>query len=105
MSNVTAPSTVPTAQQPLTKFDPSLINPQLQVDPQTQAGMSFDTWDGSDYNVPPMLDQFPDYDWAAGFEFSNSEFPNAPLGPIGGPGPMGGNMMPQNVGNMGYTFG
>lgn len=90
-------TTVPTAQQPLTKFDPSLINPQLQVDPST--GISFDTWDGSDYNVPPMLDQFPDYDWAAGFEFSNSEFPNAPLGPIGGP------MMPQNVGNMGYTFG
>ena len=93
----TAPSTMPTAQQPLTKFDPSLINPQLQVD--SSAGMSFDTWDGSDYNVPPMLDQFPDYDWAAGFEFSNSEFPNAPLGPIGGP------MMPQHVGNMGYTFG
>lgn len=93
----TAPSTIPTGQQPLTKFDPSLINPQLQVDPAP--GMSFDTWDGSDYNVPPMLDQFPDYDWAAGFEFSNSELPNAPLGPIGGP------MMPQNVGNMGYTFG
>lgn len=82
---------MPTAQQPLTKFDPSLINPQLQVEPQPgQPGtnMSFDTWDGSDYNVPPMLDQFPDYDWAAGFEFTNSEFPNAPLGPIGGPGPM-----------------
>lgn len=90
-------STLPTSQQPLTKFDPSLIHPQLQVDPTT--AMSFDTWDGSDYNVPPMLDQFPDYDWAAGFEFSNSEFPNATLGPIGGP------MMPQNVGNMGYTFG
>ncbi|KAJ4370169.1 hypothetical protein N0V86_008905 [Didymella sp. IMI 355093] len=92
-----APTSIPTAQQPLTKFDPSLINPQLQVDPSS--GMSFDTWDGSDYNVPPMLDQFPDYDWAAGFEFSNSEFPNAPLGPIGGP------MMPQNAGHMGYTFG
>ncbi|UPX17520.1 uncharacterized protein EKO05_0007869 [Ascochyta rabiei] len=92
----TAASTMPTAQQPLTKFDPSLINPQLQVDPS--AGMSFDTWDGSDYNVPPMLEQFPDYDWAAGFQFSNSEFPNAPLGPVGGP-------IPQNVGNMGYTFG
>lgn len=93
----TAPSTVPTAQQPLTKFDPSLINPQLQVDPPV--GMSFDTWDGSDYNAPPILDQFPDYDWAAGFEFSNSDFPNAPLGPIGGP------MVSQNVGNIGYTFG
>ncbi|KAJ4404648.1 hypothetical protein N0V91_005798 [Didymella pomorum] len=93
------PTSIPTAQQPLTKFDPSLINPQLQVDPSAPQQMSFDTWDGSDYNVPPMLDQFPDYDWAAGFEFSNSDFPNAPLGPIGGP------MMPQNVGNMGYTFG
>jgi len=92
-----APSTIPTAQQPLTKFDPSLINPQLPID--STAGMSFDTWDGSDYNVPPMLDQFPDYDWAAGFEFTNSEFPNATLGPIGGP------MMQQNIGNMGYTFG
>lgn len=103
VSNTSAPA-VPTAQQPLTKFDPSLINPQLQVDPQQQqqqhgANMSFDGWDGSDYNVPPMLDQFPDYDWAAGFEFTNSEFPNALPGPIGGP------MMPQNVGNMGYTFG
>lgn len=88
---------MPTAQQPLTKFDPSLINPQLQIDPSA-AMTSFDTWDGSDYNVPPMLDQFPDYDWAAGFEFTNSDFPNAPLGPIGGP------LMPQNVGNMGYTF-
>ncbi|KAF1927574.1 C6 zinc finger domain-containing protein [Didymella exigua CBS 183.55] len=95
--SASAPTSVLTAQQPLTKFDPSLINPQLQVDPS--AGMSFDTWDGSDYSVPPMLDQFPDYDWAAGFGFSNSDLPSVPLGPLGGP------LMPQNVGNMGYTFG
>jgi transcriptional regulatory protein LEU3 len=88
----------PPGQLPLTKFDPSLVNPQLQMDPGTN--MSFDTWEGgSEYNVPPMLDQFPDYDWAAGFEFSNSDFPNAPLGPVGGP------MMQQNVGNMAFTFG
>ena len=91
-------TTGPPGQLPLTKFDPSLINPQLQMDPGTN--MSFDNWDGgSEYNVPPMLDQFPDYDWAAGFEFSNSDFPNAPLGPVGGP------MMQQNVGNMAFTFG
>jgi hypothetical protein len=91
------PTSAPPGQLPLTKFDPSLVNPQLQMDPGTT--MSFDTWDGSEYNVPPMLDQFPDYDWAAGFEFSNSDFPNAPLGPVGGP------MMQQNVGNMAFTFG
>jgi transcriptional regulatory protein LEU3 len=91
-------TTGPPGQLPLTKFDPSLVNPQLQMDPGTN--MSFETWDGgSEYNVPPMLDQFPDYDWAAGFEFSNSDFPNAPLGPVGGP------MMQQNVGNMAFTFG
>jgi transcriptional regulatory protein LEU3 len=91
-------TTGPPGQLPLTKFDPSLVNPQLQMDPGTN--MSFETWDGgSEYNVPPMLDQFPDYDWAAGFEFSNSDFPNAPLGPVGPP------MMQQNVGNMAFTFG
>jgi len=83
------------AQIPITKFDPSLV--QMQNDP---AVMSFDTWEGSDYNVPPMMDQFPDYDWAAGFDFSNTEFPTMPTGAIGGP------MIPGNsMGNMGYTFG
>lgn len=38
-----------------------------------QVNMSFDTWNtgGSEYNVPPMLDQFPDYDWAASFDIGN----------------------------------
>jgi transcriptional regulatory protein LEU3 len=66
-------------QAPVTKFDPSLVNPQLHPDLSV---MSFDTWDGSQYDVPPMTDQFPDYDWAAGFEFSNSEFPTLSVGPI-----------------------
>lgn len=84
------------SQIPMNKFDPSLV--QMPTDP---AVMSFDTqWDGSDYNVPPMMDQFPDYDWAAGFDFSNTEFPAIPAGPIGE-----GQMMAGNVGNMGYTFG
>lgn len=82
------------AQIPITKFDPSLV--QMQPDP---AVMSFDAWDGSDYNAPPMMDQFPDYDWAAGFDFSNTEFPTMPAGAIGGP------MLPGNMGNMGYSFG
>lgn len=87
--------TMPMNQQiPLNKFDPSLL--QMPTEP---AVMSFDNWEGSDYNVPPVMDQFPDYDWAAGFDFSNTEFPPMPAGPIGAP------MMPNNMGNMGYTFG
>lgn len=85
-------------QIPVTKFDPSLV--QMPTDP---ALMSFDnTWEGSDYSIPPMMDQFPDYDWAAGFDFSNTEFPSVPLNPVN---PVGNPMMPNNVGNMGYTFG
>jgi transcriptional regulatory protein LEU3 len=76
------------SQIPMNKFDPSLV--QMPTDP---AVMSFDAWDGSDYSVPPMMDQFPDYDWAAGFDFSNTEFPTMPAGPIGG-----APMMPNNVG-------
>jgi len=83
----------PNPQNPVTKFDPMLVNPQLPTDP---ALMSFDAWDGSDYSVPPVLDQFPDYDWAAGFEFSNSNFPTIPMNPI---------MPGQTAPNMGYTFG
>ena len=78
-------------QLPVTKFDPSLVNPQMQPDPSVMS--SFDAWEGPDYGVPPMLDQFPDYDWAAGFEFSNAEMPNVPVGPINpmmtAPGPGG----------------
>lgn len=84
------------AQIPLNKFDPSLV--QMSADP---AVMGFDSWDGSDYNGPPMMDQFPDYDWAAGFDFSNTEFPAMPAGPIG----VGAPMVPSNMGNMGFTFG
>jgi transcriptional regulatory protein LEU3 len=83
------------SQIPMNKFDPSLV--QMPPDP---AVMSFDTWEGSDYNVPPMMDQFPDYDWAAGFDFSNTEFPAMPAGTMGGPP-----MLPSNMGNIGYTFG
>ncbi|KAI4659875.1 uncharacterized protein J4E79_005677 [Alternaria viburni] len=86
-------------QLPVTKFDPSLVNPQMQQDPSV---MSFDAWEGPDYGVPPMLDQFPDYDWAAGFEFSNAEMPNVPVGPMN---PMMTAPGPGGAPNMGYTYG
>jgi transcriptional regulatory protein LEU3 len=49
---------------------PPLMQQQIPTNP---VNMSFDTWDvGSDYGgYQPMLDQFPDYDWAASFDFSN----------------------------------
>lgn len=87
-------------QLPVTKFDPSLVNPQMQPDPSVMS--SFDAWEGPDYGVPPMLDQFPDYDWAAGFEFSNAEMPNIPVGPIN---PMMTAPGPGGAPNMGYTYG
>lgn len=40
--------------------------------------VSFDGWDGSEYSVPPMLDQYPDYDWAASFDFAN-DWSQAPM--------------------------
>ncbi|KAH8722752.1 hypothetical protein GQ44DRAFT_351211 [Phaeosphaeriaceae sp. PMI808] len=99
------PQQMPTAtmnvQIPLTKFDPSLV--QEQPDPSV---MSFDTWDGSDYNAPPMMDQFPDYDWAAGFDFSNTEFPSMPATTMKGTPLMPSNMSNiGSIGHMGYTFG
>ncbi|KAJ4376137.1 hypothetical protein N0V83_001418 [Neocucurbitaria cava] len=90
------PNSSAQSQAPISKFDPSLVNPQLQPDPTV---MSFDGWDGSEYSAPPMLDQFPDYDWAAGFDFSNSDFPTIPVGPMNTIVP-GGNPV-----GMGYTFG
>jgi hypothetical protein len=86
-------------QLPVTKFDPSLVNPQMQPDPSV---MSFDAWEGPDYGVPPMLDQFPDYDWAAGFEFSNADMPNVPVGPMN---PMMTAPGPGVAPNMGYIYG
>ncbi|CAI6332389.1 unnamed protein product [Periconia digitata] len=52
------------------KFDP---NPAFMghIPQSNQTPVSFDGWDGSDYSAPPMLDQFPDYDWAASFDFTN----------------------------------
>ena len=82
----------------MNKFDPSLVNPQLQPDPSV-LGSGFESWDSQDYAIPPVLDQFPDYDWAAGFEFSNAEVPNVPV-PMNPMMPVHG-----NAPNMGYTYG
>jgi hypothetical protein len=66
----------------IAKFMPpadSAIDPSIQ---QTPVNMGFDpSLAGSDYGIPPVLDQFPDYDWAASFNFSN-DWPNQDLGQI-----------------------
>jgi transcriptional regulatory protein LEU3 len=57
------------ATQPLTAYKPEATTDQLQPT-SNPVGMGFDAWNGADYNIPPMLDQFPDYEWAASFDFS-----------------------------------
>ncbi|KAE8833822.1 hypothetical protein PTNB85_03805 [Pyrenophora teres f. teres] len=95
---ISDPNMRPQPQIPVGKFDPSLVNPHLQ-DPSV---MGFDTFEGQDYGIPPMLDQFPDYDWAAGFEFSNSEMPNVQVGAMN---PMMSGPGHGHPPNMGYTYG
>ena len=75
MTHTTAPAvsqsmTATSAPQPI-KMDPNGM--PLQPMSNQQAPMNFDgTWDGEPYMfAPPMLDQFPDYDWAASFDFPN----------------------------------
>ncbi|PVI04715.1 hypothetical protein DM02DRAFT_160539 [Periconia macrospinosa] len=52
--------------------NPAFMGHIPQTNAQTSAPVNFDAWDGSsEYSVPPMLDQFPDYDWAASFDFTN----------------------------------
>ncbi|KAJ4305839.1 hypothetical protein N0V90_001371 [Kalmusia sp. IMI 367209] len=64
-ATVTAPASAPA---PI-KMDPGL--PQHSLAPQS-APIGFDgLYEGEAYMFPPMLDQFPDYDWAASFDFSN----------------------------------
>ncbi|KAF2686999.1 hypothetical protein K458DRAFT_297131 [Lentithecium fluviatile CBS 122367] len=104
----TAPGTTSTAKlEPIPAQTQTQPQPQLQTRNQNQsrqatqlhqqmppntsqnsANMSFDTtWDGSEFGgYQPMLDQFPDYDWAASFDFS-SEWPTVPM-QIPGPGEM-----------------
>jgi transcriptional regulatory protein LEU3 len=88
--------------------NPQLIPQQLAPNPNHNAAtMGFDTWDvGSDYGYQPMLDQFPDYDWAASFDFS-SEWPTVPMqmpGPGPGPGPGQGPGEPYRA-PAGFQFG
>lgn len=61
---------------------------------QAPIDMNFNTWDGSEYSVPPMLDQFPDYDWAASFELAN-DWPN----------PAMATLAPENAGYGPLNFG
>jgi len=82
-------------QIPISKFDSNLVNSQLS----NPALTSHNRWDGPENSILPILEQFPDYDWAAGLEFSNSDFPPIPVGS------MNPAMQQGNVANIGYTFG
>jgi transcriptional regulatory protein LEU3 len=65
------------------------------------APMSFDGgWDGEAYMFPPMLDQFPDYDWAASFDFSQDPSQMPQMQQMQQPVDMG----PMNAGPTGYQY-
>lgn len=69
------------------------------------APMNFEgAWDGESYMFPPVLDQFPDYDWAASFDFSNDptqmQMP-IPMPPV----PQAVDMGPMSSGPGGYQYG
>ncbi|KAF2005768.1 hypothetical protein P154DRAFT_423997 [Amniculicola lignicola CBS 123094] len=92
------PALAPVAAQPAQpapttslKFDPTAMapTPQIQLPPPGTMGM--DSWDGTFYDAPPMLDQFPDYDWAASFDFS-TDWPNV-------------NVNMEHVHTAGFNFG
>ncbi|KAF2181907.1 hypothetical protein K469DRAFT_729050 [Zopfia rhizophila CBS 207.26] len=81
----TQPATPQTKQQtiqqtgipPETNFPAKAVN-QVQSAP---FGTGFDSLNGFNYCIPPMLDQFPDYDWATSFDLSN-DWPSGPLGTL-----------------------
>ncbi|KAF2014952.1 hypothetical protein BU24DRAFT_225515 [Aaosphaeria arxii CBS 175.79] len=95
---VPAPTTAPPAKFP--PLDAPLAiqqqpqQQQQQPPPPVNMGFPQASWDPSNYAAPPMLDQFPDYDWAASFDFSN-DFMNQGLG----------QMPPENVGYAPMNFG
>lgn len=71
MSVPTVPLPAQMPGQMVNKFEPREAPMAIQSIP-APVGMSFDGWDGgSEYSVPPMIDQFPDYDWAASFDYGN----------------------------------
>lgn len=69
---------------------PPLDMPKYPPDMQPAAtGMPFDpSFDSFDQKMPPINDQFLDYDWAASFDFSNEwPNPNPNLPPVTNPIP------------------
>ncbi|KAF2867682.1 hypothetical protein BDV95DRAFT_502468 [Massariosphaeria phaeospora] len=77
------PVPVGVAPAPIPKFPPV---PVAQIQPNPMVGTSFESpWDtSSEYAVPPVMDQpFPDYDWAASFDYPN-DWATVPLVPLGG---------------------
>ncbi|KAL5392286.1 hypothetical protein DPSP01_000800 [Paraphaeosphaeria sporulosa] len=95
--------TVTAPPQPI-KMDTHGLPPQSMG--TQSAPMSFDGgWDGEAYMFPPMLDQFPDYDWAASFDFSQdpSQMQHIPQMPQ--PLQQSVDMGPMNAGPTGYQYG
>ncbi|KAF1967861.1 hypothetical protein BU23DRAFT_282157 [Bimuria novae-zelandiae CBS 107.79] len=95
---ITQAITATAPPQPI-KMDPN--NLSLQPLGGQPAPIGFDRgWNGEAYMFPPMLDQFPDYDWAASFDFSNDpsqmQIPQIPP-PV--------NMGPMNAGPAGFQYG
>jgi transcriptional regulatory protein LEU3 len=76
-------------QIPVSKYPLDVVNNV----PNAPVAIDFPAWDGDYNSIPPMLDQFPDYDWAASLDFAN-EWPNPVLAPLApgnvgyAPGPM-----------------
>lgn len=58
-------------------------------------GIGFDAWNRTDYSAIPIVDQFPDYDWAASFDLAN-DWPASGLA---------AQMPPDNVGYGPMNFG
>jgi transcriptional regulatory protein LEU3 len=93
---VLEPSPIAPAQpaQPTTtsmKFNPTGVVPASQIQLPDPITTGLETWNGAFCDAPMMLDQFPDYDWAASFDFTN-DWPN-----------VGVNLEP--VPTAGYNFG
>ncbi|KAL5392483.1 hypothetical protein PMIN02_006202 [Paraphaeosphaeria minitans] len=108
MNQTTAPGvsqahTVTAPPQPV-KMDPHALPPQSMG--TQSAPMSFDgAWDGEAYMFPPMLDQFPDYDWAASFDFSQDPSQMQQIPQMQQPLQQPVDMRPMNPGPTGYQYG
>lgn len=105
MTQTTAPGmsqshTVTAPPQPI-KVDPHSLPAPPMGTQSAPIGFDGTGWDGETYMFAPMLDQFPDYDWAASFDFANDPNQIAQMPQLQQPIGMG----PMNTGPPGYQYG